>query len=161
MQFIGKPRVLGLALAMAGLAGCHHAFAPVPESNVAAHDGRLVLPAVPGNPGAAYFDIANPTATPITITSVAISSSASASMHQTAGGTMLPLASVVVPAKETITFAPGGRHVMVFGLSPSLKPGDRADIAITCKGVNGTVQLDTTLKVEPAGGDPMAEMKMN
>lgn len=32
--------------------------------------------------------------------------------------TMAPLASVDVPAKTTVAFAPGGRHLMIFGLNP-------------------------------------------
>ncbi|MEO8530090.1 MAG: copper chaperone PCu(A)C [Deltaproteobacteria bacterium] len=44
-------------------------------------------------------------------------------MHQSMmkGGmmTMAPLDSVDVPAKTTVAFAPGGRHLMIFGLNPA------------------------------------------
>jgi len=37
--------------------------------------------------------------------------------------TMRPIAAIPLPANGTIRFAPGGRHVMMFGLNPTLTPG--------------------------------------
>jgi copper(I)-binding protein len=84
------------------------------------------LPPVAGHPAAAYFDVEGG---PSTATLVAISTpqAAKAQMHEsrTVNGmaTMVPLARVDVPAGHTIKFEPGGKHVMLFDLAPSVKPG--------------------------------------
>ena len=45
--------------------------------------------------------------------------------------TMRPLAAVDLPAHGTVAFAPGARHLMLFGVSPSLKPGDTTLLTFT------------------------------
>ena len=49
-------------------------------------------------------------------------------MHETMTGehgmaTMVPLRDVDVPAGATVSFAPAGRHVMLFGLDPAVTVG--------------------------------------
>ncbi len=39
--------------------------------------------------------------------------------------------SLAVPAKGTLAFAPGGNHLMLFGLDPSVKAGDRLPLTFT------------------------------
>ena len=38
-------------------------------------------------------------------------------------GAMKPLDGVDLPAGGRVVFAPGGRHVMLFGIDPVVKPG--------------------------------------
>ena len=38
---------------------------------------------------------------------------------------MAPLKLVAVRAGDSVTFAPGGKHVMLFGLKPSVQPAAR------------------------------------
>lgn len=49
-------------------------------------------------------------------------------MHQTSMqgdlAVMMPVAVVDVPAGESVTFAPGGYHMMLIGLTAPLEPGD-------------------------------------
>ncbi len=121
-------------------------------------DARLVLPAVPGRPAAAYFTIRNPGSTPRKLMNVVIAGASESQMHETSGGTMRALGSVEVPANGAVQFTAGGRHVMVFGLPSTLRTG----------GVQATLTFDrgdrvtTALAIQPPGGaDPMAGMKMN
>jgi len=124
--------------------------------------GRLVLPAVTGNPGAAYFTLANQGNAPAVISTVAIDGAAQAEMHETTGTSMQPLPTVAIRAGGSAIFAPGGKHVMVFSLAPRLAPGTSTQITLTFS--DGS-KLSGPLKIEAAGasasdmGD-MAGMKM-
>jgi copper(I)-binding protein len=134
-------------------------------SPLAVTDGYLVLPAVPGRPGAAYFTVANRTDHPATLVAVAIAGARQAEMHQTSGGGMEALASVDIPSHGTIAFAPGGRHVMVFGLPADLHAGGTSALTLNFKGGE---KLSKMLTARAAGGatgagtgGAMPGMKMN
>ena len=134
-------------LAAVALVGCGQ------PRQLSVTDAWVRLPAAAGRPAAAYFTLhGGPTdATLINVTSdVAIRSE----MHETrdAGGrtTMAPLASVAVPAKADVPFAPGGRHVMLFDINPSVKPG--AAMTLTFTFANAVrIQQDASVI---AAGDP-------
>ena len=159
--------LLGLSgVALVALAACHkqeEAVAPAPTTSAAdagptVTDGKLVLPAVKGNPGAAYFTLTNG-GTAATVTGVAVVGAEKAEMHETVGTEMKPLLSVPLTAGEKVTFAPGGKHVMVFGIKPDLAAGGSTKITIT---LSGGATLSAPLKIETAGGadSSMAGMKM-
>ena len=113
---------------------------------------RLVLPAVAGNPAAAYFTLVNDGAAPAVLKKVVITGAAKAEMHQTTGDTMEELPTVTIPAKGKVVFAPGGKHVMIFGLSPMIKAGSSTGITLTFDDGSGKDALIlNTLKVEAAG----------
>ncbi len=111
-------------------------------------DGRLVLPAVTGNPGAVYFKLANAGETDTAIVAVDVTGATRAEMHETTDTAMKPLKSVPLTSINTVIFEPGGKHVMVFGLDPAVKPGDAQEMTITF--ADGD-KLSTPLKVEKAG----------
>jgi hypothetical protein len=102
------------------LAGCEGA-----PKNVTADGAWLRLPAVKRQPAAAYVTI-HGGPTDETLISVSCDVAIRSEMHETmrAGGvaSMKPLASVPVPARQTVTFAPGGRHIMLFDVNPALTP---------------------------------------
>lgn len=91
------------------------------------------LAAVPANPSAAYFTL-NGGARDETLTGVATGSAARAEMHESMnqGGTMsmMPVKLVAIRAGGTVSFAPGGKHVMLFGLKP-VKPGDTIPLSLS------------------------------
>jgi copper(I)-binding protein len=109
-------------LALVALAGCHH------EATLSADQAWVRLPAVAGNPGAGYLTIHGG---PVPARLLAVESPAAgstelhASMKMGAGGMtgMQRLDGLDVPANGIVAFAPGGNHVMMFGLGASLKPG--------------------------------------
>lgn len=150
-------------LATLALAACKQE-APAPETSpsteasvpaaetrdgLSATNGKLVLPAVKGRPGAAYFMLSNSSAKPVQITGVAIAGAGKAEMHETTGGDMAPLPTADVPAGDMVMFERGGKHVMVFDLAPTIKAGGTAVLTLTLS--NGS-KLAIPLQVEAAGG---------
>lgn len=142
-----------LALALLSLGACNKApEAPAvaqTQGGVLITGGRLVLPAVAGNPGAAYFTLSNQAASATSITSVEIAGAKSAEMHVTSGATMDTLQKLDVAAGESVLFAAGGKHVMVFGLPDNIKAG--ASVEITLRTADGKL-ITGQLMAEGAGG---------
>jgi len=139
-------RVFAGIVAMASLSACQPA-----ETKV---DGAWVrLPAVAGQPGAAYFTIHGGQAD--TLVAVSAPFALRAEMHESMKGdhgmmSMAPIKDVAVPAGGTVAFAPGGKHVMLFSVGPKVKPGDIVPV---------TLSFASGKKIEvPAGvvgaGDP-------
>jgi copper(I)-binding protein len=131
---------LALAGAALGPAACGDQEAP-PEAGpaagpeapagVTASNGRLMLPAVAGNPAAAYFEIVNGSDRNEVIRAVSIEGAGSAMMHTTAGGGMQETLEVTVSAGETKKFEPGGLHVMVGDLADTVVAGGKTEITRT------------------------------
>lgn len=150
-----------VVLASVLLAGCHRAApeqtseqkastGPAATAGIVLDGARLVLPAVKGNPGVVYVTIRNQTKLPTTIVSVTVAGAQNTEMHETQGQAMNSLPTVTLPAGATVTFAPGGKHIMAFKLSPSLAAGGRTDLTLT---FSDGGKASTRLKIEPAGGD--------
>jgi len=80
-------------------------------------------------------------------------------MHETKGNTMVEIDRVTLAPGQSVDFGPGGKHLMVFGLSPDLVAGKST--LIRFKLSNGDT-IAAPLKIEPAGAaaDPMPGMKM-
>ena len=121
-------RMMGLATACAGLwlGACQGETAPFLLT-----DAQVALPAVKSNPGAAYFTLSNNTERAVTLTGVTVAGAERADMHETKGGAMTPLPTVQAPPNGKLIFAPGGRHVMVFGVPASLAPGAKVNVSLT------------------------------
>lgn len=93
----------------------------------------IIHPAIPAvMPGAqaaaGYFTIVNAGDSADRLTAVEVDFAAMAMLHKTetdAAGVarMLDVAAVEVPAGATVTFAPGGLHVMFMGLSAPIAEG--------------------------------------
>lgn len=157
--------VIALAAALA-VAGCHKAAntsdgaaaasaAPVTQSGLSVSDGRLVLPAVAGNPAAAYFTLANDGHGSRALDAVTIAGAESAEMHQTQGGSMAKVDRLESDPGTRIAFAPGGLHVMAFKLRPGLKPGDKVEMTLN---FDAGDKLSVPLTVAAPGADPMGDM---
>ena len=116
-------RALGIALAFATLGGCHKPLPDAPQVTKA----WVRLAAVPGRPAAAYFTLTGGI-DPTRLIAVESAKVANIELHGMgmAGGmmTMPRLDGVDVDAGSEVTFAPGGRHAMLFGIDPAIKPGD-------------------------------------
>lgn len=99
-------------------------------------DGAWVrLPAVAGNPGSAYFTIhgGSQATTLLAVTApFAVRTELHESMKGHAGMTsMAPLKDVAIAPNAIVRFEPGGRHVMLFDVAPTLQPGTRAPLRLT------------------------------
>jgi periplasmic copper chaperone A len=104
------------------LAACHPRAA---EPSIA--QAWVRLPAVTGQPAAAYFRIQGGRR-PATLIRMESALAARTELHASMAGnggmaTMKPLDHVDIPAGGQVSFAPGGRHAMLIGLDPVVKPG--------------------------------------
>jgi copper(I)-binding protein len=123
--------------------------APAGKPGITIAGGRLVLPAIAGNPGAAYFQVDNSAGADIVLAAIAINGAEKTEIHQTAGSTMAKVDSVEIAPSTSIKFEAGQLHVMVFNLSAGLKPGGTTEMTIIfADGDKATA----TLKIEAAGG---------
>ncbi len=111
------------------LAGCHA------QAKLSADEAWVRLPAVPGRPGAGYLTI-HGGPQPARLVAVESEAAGSTELHRSmtmgAGGMtgMQRLDGLDVPANGTVKFAPNGNHVMMFGLNPGLKAGDKLPLSV-------------------------------
>jgi copper(I)-binding protein len=145
-----------VVLALLAVTACKQEAAPPAPTSIEAKpgitlsEGRLTLPAVKGNPGAVYFTIANANASGNTaIAAVSVKGATKAEMHQTQDGAMNTVDVLEVEGGGTVKFAPGGLHVMAFGLDNSLAVGSTTELTVTF--ADGD-KASLPLKIEPAGG---------
>ena len=113
------------------------------------------LPAVAGQPAAAYFTIHGGRGAE-TLVRMESALAAKTEMHQSMAGmqgmtTMAPVYHVDVPARGTVTFKPGGNHAMLIGLDPVVKPGTAVPLRF---GFADGTTTEAEAKSVSAGGDP-------
>lgn len=147
-----------LALSSMALVSCEQSAAPpagevTGKPGVTVTNGRLVLPAVAGNPAALYFDIVNNSDGYAVVRMAEIPGAKEIDMHETltTNGTaqMANLAPVNLLKGKPVKFEPGGKHFMVMGLSPVPKVGDTTEVTLTFAGGD---KSSFAAKVEGPGG---------
>jgi copper(I)-binding protein len=106
---------------------------PAAPEGISVTNARLMLPAVAGNPGAVYFDVAN-SGTGGRMIRAATVVGAGTMMHTTTDAGMQETLQVMVPAGETVKFEPGEAHVMAMDLADTVKPGAQAEVTVTFVG---------------------------
>ena len=132
-----------LTLTTLTLAGCS---SPAEETTAPAADevalevsnARLMLPAVSGNPGAIYFDVENTGDRNYAIRRADVKGAGNAELHgslEVDGQMMMDsVGQVLVESGGMQSFPPGGFHVMVFDLDPSVQAGTSTDMTLTVVG---------------------------
>ena len=145
------PRLLAAtAIAVLALAsGCH----PRATAALSASDAWVRLAAVPGRPAAAYFTIQGG-AQPDRLVRVTSPAAATIELHESMAGGMRPIAGADVRAGGTLAFAPGGRHAMLFGLSPKVAPGGAIELRFTMasgRTIDGEAEAIAAGDPAPAG----------
>jgi len=129
---------------------------PDAKPGVTLNGGMLMLPVVPGRPGAAYFTLRNDSEKPVTLAGAYIEGAATAEMHETKGGTMTPVGNLEIGPGDELKFQRGGLHVMAFELSDELTAGGSTEITLTFSDGD---KLSAPLKIESmAGGGSMGSM---
>jgi copper(I)-binding protein len=115
-----------------------HKAAPAPAApaqGISVSDGRMVLPAVPGTPGAVYFTVHNDSAGAVTLDAADVQGAKMAMLHtmnMVDGHTdMQEVKAMDVPAGGELVFAPAGRHVMATDLDAGLKPGGTTNVTLS------------------------------
>lgn len=161
-----KPEMMTLFAAAAlatgalSLAACSDGAddaAPAADANptgLAVTNARLMLPPVAGNPAAIYFDLKNEGQRTVAVRRADVADAASTSMHDmmeyNREMTMADMGPLTVPAGETVKFEPGGKHVMVFDLSPEIAAGGKTEMTLT---VAGGDKVSFDVPVEAAGAE--------
>lgn len=148
---------VALGLCVVGLTACGEqpAEEALPEgmADVTVTNGRIVLPAVKGNPAALYFDITNNGSDYLMLRKVQVQGGKGAKMHDTVeqGGVtgMAPIGGINVTAGAPVSLKPGGKHVMINELDPGLQAGGTTPVALTFVGGD---QYQFDAKIEAPGG---------
>ncbi|RYD86408.1 MAG: copper chaperone PCu(A)C [Sphingomonadales bacterium] len=102
-------------------------------------DGAWVrLPAAAGRPGAAYFTVHGGDKAD-TLLNVTTGAALRTELHESMKGdhgmmAMAPIKDVAVPARGTLAFAPGGKHVMLFDIGPRVAAGTRIPLKLSFAG---------------------------
>lgn len=143
-------RPIAVIMPVAALAACQQA-----TPKAASVDQAWVrLPAVAGRPGAAYFTVHGG---PVDDRLMAVGSPqvVRAEMHDMSmeGGIMkmAPIeGGLAVPARGAVTFSSGGKHVMLFDISPKVSPHGK--IVLTFTMASGE-KLETQADVFSAGDE--------
>lgn len=144
-----KKWALALALGVAGtgLSGCGET-AEAPAGDVEAVPGltvenaRLVLPPVSGNPAAIYMDVSYSGERSTTLRAVSVEKSENAELHETSewngGMAMGEMGPLLLNDGDEVSFEPGGRHIMVFGLEDEVAEGQSLEVTLTVVGGDKT-----------------------
>jgi hypothetical protein len=144
--------VVGLAAAATALWGCNRAPA---EPRVTAEDVVLTLPAISGRPGAAYFKLRT-NRSPTTLVSVTSPLVQRIEFHHTMSKGMSKITSpedLSFSGSGRLEFEPGDKHAMLFGISKSVKPGDRIPLTFTFDPVPAlTVEAEVRAPGDAHGG---------
>lgn len=145
-----RPFAAAAPLALVLLAACQ------PAAEAGAEDAWARLPAASGRPGAAYFTLTGG-AKGAELVAVESPAANRAELHEMRndGGVMRmgAVAKIAVPAGGEVTLAPGGYHVMLFGLQPGATPG--GTIPLTLRFADGR---DLPIEAKLVGaGDPAPE----
>ena len=105
------------------------------QGGISVTDGRLILPAVAGNPGAVYFTVHNDGERDSFIRAASVAGAQSAVLHQMAmwNGEMTMQEEFQIPvlAGSELKFEPGGLHVMANELDESLAAGGNTEVTLT------------------------------
>jgi periplasmic copper chaperone A len=119
----------GIVAATFLLAGCQQQ-----PADPVASAAWVRLPAVSGRPGAAYFTLRGGT-TADTLLSISTPAALRAELHETSSDqgrvAMRPVKDIALAAGGTVTFAPGGKHAMLFDIGPNVKPGDKLPLTLS------------------------------
>lgn len=109
-------------------------------------------PAAQGTTGAGFMTVANPGKTADAIVSAASPLAREVQIHQSSMkngvASMQRVTRVPVAAGGRVTFAPGGYHLMLMGLTKALKPGDTVPVTLTFAS-GATVKASFAVQVGP------------
>ena len=127
-----------IAAALVALTGFAAGLSPAiaAEAGVTVSNGTMRT-VIPSRPAAGYFTLANDGDTDRELTGAASPGCGSVMLHksETLNGvdSMVMVDSVPVPAHQSVTFAPGGFHLMCMSPSASLTPGSKVPVTLSFK----------------------------
>lgn len=125
------------------------ATGPDAQAGISASDARLILPVVAGNPGAAYFTIANDSDEPVSLAGAYIEGAGETQIHEMAAGAMKPVGLLKIEAKSQVALKPGETHVMVYDIGDTLADGGTSELTLTFEDGD---KLSLPISIEARGG---------
>jgi copper(I)-binding protein len=121
-----------MKLALAAVAALSLATAAHAAPSV---EAAWTRPTAQGQTGAGFMTLKNPGAKPDALVAVESPLARAVQIHKSSmsGGvaSMKPLTRVDLPAGGGVTFAPGGYHLMLLGLTRAVKAGDTVPATLT------------------------------
>lgn len=165
MKITGFALSSSVVLLAGALAACQQAETPPHETEtemdagpeakpgLSLTEGTLLLPVVPGRPGAAYFALENNSDKTVTLSSVYVEGALKAEMHETKGGSMSPAQNLVLEPGQNLEFTRGGLHVMAFDLADDVAVGNVTEITLTFSDGD---KLSAPLTIKSMTGKSMA-----
>ncbi len=109
-------------------------------------------PAPKGGSGAGFATFTNTGRDAVTLIGVKSAAAASAGVHQTVQQngvfSMKAVSSLPIGPGQTVTFAPGGYHVMFAGLKAQLGPGGKLPATLTFRRGDRTIPVEVTFNVD-------------
>ena len=122
------------------------------ENALEASDGWMrAMP--PGQPtAAAYVSLSNPSDAPVALVAASATFAGTVEFHESLQEDgmwrMRRLEGIVIPAGGSVILEPGGKHLMLFGVSAPTREGDQ--LTITLELDNGT-SLPVAIQVQAPG----------
>ena len=123
--------------------------APEAKPGVTVTDARLVLPAVAGNPGAAYLTLDNQSKAIVAVAAVAVEGAGKTEFH-TADMKLADHAEAEPGTK--LSFTPGQLHVMVYDVDSKLTAGGETELTVVFSDGD---KLSVPAKIQTAGDAAM------
>jgi copper(I)-binding protein len=124
------PLAVALIAPVILLAGCE---APSNNSVVVSRNAVVRLAAVPGRPAAGYMT-ASASLDHVALVSVSSPKAERIEIHETMSSgsmsSMHAMERIEIKEGEEIILEPGGRHLMLFGVDPAVKPGDKMPLTL-------------------------------
>lgn len=124
---------------------------PENAPGIALTDAVVKLPMASGRPGSAYFTLSQGSGAPRKIGGVFVEGAGRAEMHESkmenGVATMAPIKDVPIEPGKSVSFKPGGLHVMLYDFGTGLTPGGETELTITLD--NGD-KITAKAKVEGA-----------
>jgi len=144
----GMIRLLSPLVAAIFVLGCR--YAPQ-EPEVTIGNAVVTVPAVPGGAGAAYFSITTNN-DPTQLQAITSPRIQRIELHRTSeeGGRvrMVPFepGDGTFSPDEPLRFEPGGKHAMLFGVDPALRPGDKVALSFTVQPLREPVVIEAEVR---------------
>jgi copper(I)-binding protein len=125
-------RAMSAVIVAVSLAACGGSTTPATTVPVITDEAIHVFSAAvtpEGNHADLSLALHNATETPDRLTDVSCACAASATIYGGSGSK--PATSVRLPPQVVVTFAPGGAHITLDGLTQTLTPGDTVTLGLT------------------------------
>ena len=121
---------------------------------------------LPGDlPAAGYVNLSNTGDRPVVLDGAASADYGSTMLHETRnkGGVseMVHVGKITIPAHGTVTFAPGGYHIMLMKAKKQIKPGDRVAVTLLFEGGDRLMVNFEVRNADASSAGGMGGMDMN